>query len=127
MKTKLPDGNLVTDTLDVVTDTLDVGKKTSESAHNYKINGEPPTSETWTGTRTLSYPAPSGPFALDWPNRGLVLSLAGDPLDIAIVTEATTEFRQVDEKGSYIFAVFERFALRIKDSNAIVPLAFEEP
>jgi uncharacterized linocin/CFP29 family protein len=63
----------------------------------------------------------------DWQNRGLVLSLAGDPVDIAIVTEATTEFRQVDEKGSYIFAVFERFALRIKDSNAIVALAFEEP
>ncbi|HEX3245053.1 MAG TPA: hypothetical protein VHX16_06575, partial [Chloroflexota bacterium] len=61
----------------------------------------------------------------DWQNRGLVLSLAGDPVDIAIVTEATTEFRQVDEKGSYIFAVFERFALRIKDSNAIVALAFE--
>jgi uncharacterized linocin/CFP29 family protein len=63
--------------------------------------------------------------APDWQNRGLLLSLAGDPVDIAIVAEATPEFRQVDEKGSYIFAIFERFALRIKDPNAIVPLAFE--
>jgi uncharacterized linocin/CFP29 family protein len=62
----------------------------------------------------------------DFQNRGLVLSLAGDPVDIAIVAEPTAEFRQVDEKGSYIFAVFERFALRIKDSNAIVALAFEK-
>jgi uncharacterized linocin/CFP29 family protein len=73
---------------------------------------------------------PDAVMAPDWPlgwqYRGLVLSLVGDPVDIAIVAEATAEFRQVDEKGSYIFAVFERFALRIKDSNAIVPLAFEE-
>jgi hypothetical protein len=109
----------------VQTDTLDVGDIASEKAHKYEI--EPETSQTWTGTRTLSYPAPSGKFAQYWENRGLVLSLASDPIDIAIVTEATTEFRQVDETGSYIFAVFERFALRIKDSNAIVPLDFVEP
>jgi uncharacterized linocin/CFP29 family protein len=63
--------------------------------------------------------------APDWPNRGLLLSLAGDPVDIAIAAEATPEFRRVDEKGHYIFAIFERFALRIKDANAIVALAFE--
>ena len=63
--------------------------------------------------------------APEWQNRGLLLSLAGDPVDIAIVAEATPEFRQVDENGRYVFAVFERFALRIKDPNAIVTLAFE--
>jgi hypothetical protein len=62
--------------------------------------------------------------APDWRNRGLLLSLAGDPVDIAIVAEVTPEFRQVDKNGHYIFAVFERFALRIKDPNAIVALAF---
>ena len=29
------------------------------------------------------------------------------------------EFRQVDLDGRYVFFVFERFALRIKDANAI--------
>jgi uncharacterized linocin/CFP29 family protein len=72
---------------------------------------------------------PAGVAAIqapEWRNRGLLLSLAGDPVDIAIAAEATAEFRQVDETGRYIFAVFERFALRIKDPNAIVALAFEK-
>ena len=51
----------------------------------------------------------------EWPSRGLLLSLAGDAVDLAIAAEATPEFRQVDAAGHYIFAVFERFALRIKD------------
>jgi hypothetical protein len=33
----------------------------------------------------------------------------------------------VDEEGRYLFAVFERFTLRIKDPTAIVPLAFGQP
>ena len=51
VKTKQPNGNLVQ------TDTLDVGNTTSESAHNYTI-----VTQTWTGTRTFTYPAP---FTLD--------------------------------------------------------------
>jgi hypothetical protein len=31
----------------------------------------------------------------------------------------------VDLDGKYVFSVFERFALRIKDANAIVPLKFQ--
>jgi hypothetical protein len=30
----------------------------------------------------------------------------------------------VDVDGRYVFSVFERFTLRIKDSTAIVPLRF---
>ncbi|WP_344806398.1 hypothetical protein [Microlunatus ginsengisoli] len=62
--------------------------------------------------------------AQQWPLRGLLLSLAGGPIDIAMVVEATPEFRQVDARGHYIFAVVERFALRIKDRAAIVTMAF---
>jgi hypothetical protein len=51
VKTKQPNGNLVQ------TDTLDVGNTASESAHNYTI-----VTQTWTGTRTFTYPAP---FTLD--------------------------------------------------------------
>jgi uncharacterized linocin/CFP29 family protein len=60
----------------------------------------------------------------EWKRRGVLLSLAGDAVDLAIAAEATPEFRQVDVQGRYVFSVFERFTLRIKDPNAIVPLKF---
>jgi uncharacterized linocin/CFP29 family protein len=61
----------------------------------------------------------------EWPGRGVLLSMANEPIDLALAAEATLEFRQVDLDGKYVFSVFERFALRIKDAQAIVPLMFE--
>jgi uncharacterized linocin/CFP29 family protein len=75
-------------------------------------------------------PHRSGLYDLDsaqWPSRGVLLSMADEPIDLALAAEATPEFRQVDLEGRYVFSVFERFALRIKDANAIVPLVFEKP
>jgi uncharacterized linocin/CFP29 family protein len=63
----------------------------------------------------------------EWRSRGVLLSLAGDAVDLAIAAEATPEFRQVDRQGRYVFSVFERFALRIKDLHAIAPLTFAQP
>jgi uncharacterized linocin/CFP29 family protein len=63
----------------------------------------------------------------NWESRGVLISMADEPIDLAIAAEATPEFRQVDLDGKYVFSVFERFALRIKDANAIVPLKFREP
>jgi uncharacterized linocin/CFP29 family protein len=63
----------------------------------------------------------------DWRDRGVLLSLTGDAVDLAIAAEATPEFRHVDVEGNYIFSVFERFTLRIKDPKAIVPLKFQRP
>ena len=60
----------------------------------------------------------------EWPRRGVLLSMANEPIDLALAAEATPEFRQVDLGGKYVFSVFERFALRIKDANAIMPLKF---
>jgi uncharacterized linocin/CFP29 family protein len=62
----------------------------------------------------------------EWPSRGVLLSMANDPIDLALAAEATPEFRQVDLEGRYVFFVFERFALRIKDAKAIVPLIFKK-
>jgi hypothetical protein len=56
----------------------------------------------------------------------VLLSLAGDAVDLAIAAEATPEFRQVGVRGRYVFSVFERFTLRIKDPRAVVALNFEE-
>jgi uncharacterized linocin/CFP29 family protein len=61
----------------------------------------------------------------EWPKRGVLLSMADEPIDLAVAAEATLEFRQVDLGGKYVFSVFERFALRIKDAHAIAPLKFE--
>ncbi len=63
----------------------------------------------------------------EWQSRGMLLSMASEPIDLALAAEATPEFRQVDVEGRYVFSVFERFALRIKDAKAIVPLNFRSP
>jgi uncharacterized linocin/CFP29 family protein len=63
----------------------------------------------------------------EWQSRGVLLSMANESIDLALAAEATPEFRQVNEEGHYVFSVFERFALRIKDAKAIVPLMFEKP
>jgi uncharacterized linocin/CFP29 family protein len=60
----------------------------------------------------------------NWQSRGVLLSMADEPIDLALAAEATPEFRHVDVDGKYVFSVFERFALRIKDANALVPLRF---
>jgi uncharacterized linocin/CFP29 family protein len=62
-----------------------------------------------------------------WRSRGVLLSLAGDAVDLAIAAEATPEFMYVDVQGHYVFSVFERFTLRIKDLNAVVALQFQAP
>jgi len=63
----------------------------------------------------------------EWRSRGVLLSMANEPIDLALAAEATPEFRQVDDEGRYVFSVSERFALRIKDIKAIVPLVFQKP
>jgi uncharacterized linocin/CFP29 family protein len=63
----------------------------------------------------------------EWQSRGVLISMADEPIDLALAAEAMPEFRQVDLEGRYVFSVFERFALRIKDTKAIVPLRFKRP
>jgi uncharacterized linocin/CFP29 family protein len=56
------------------------------------------------------------------PTVGLVISLAGDPIDLAVATAPKAQFLQVGTDAKYIFRVYERFALRIKDANSIIKL-----
>jgi uncharacterized linocin/CFP29 family protein len=70
-------------------------------------------------------PQGSGVSTEEWRSRGVLLSMADEPIDLALAAEATPEFRQVGLDGKYVFSVFERFALRIKDANAIAPLQFQ--
>lgn len=58
---------------------------------------------------------------------GIVASLAGQAIDLAVAAEATPEFTHVGDSGEYWFRVFERMALRIKDNTAIVRLERAQP
>ena len=59
--------------------------------------------------------------------RCVLMSLAGDPVDLVVSLEATPQFTQINEEGKYVFRVVERFALRVKDFNAIALLDFTAP
>jgi uncharacterized linocin/CFP29 family protein len=56
--------------------------------------------------------------------RGLVISIAGDSMDLVRAVDVTPEFLRIDERGRYEFRVYERFALRIKRQGAIASLEF---
>jgi uncharacterized linocin/CFP29 family protein len=56
--------------------------------------------------------------------QGLVVSLAGDAIDLAVAVDSTPQFLNINDAGRYHFRVFERFALRIKERHAIARLEF---
>lgn len=56
---------------------------------------------------------------------GVLLSLGGNTLDLAFGKAATAEFLQEDGQGFSRFRVYERFALRDKDTTGRVALLFE--
>ena len=58
------------------------------------------------------------------PSTGILLSAGGESIDLVSGVNPITEFLQVSDDGLYRFRVFERFAVRIKDRNALVRLEF---
>jgi hypothetical protein len=72
------------------------------------------------GTSTLP-PLNSGAS----PARGVLLALDGNTMDLVVQMAPTVEVVTQDpQRGDYVFKVSERFALRLKDSNAVVELDF---
>ncbi|MEM9595200.1 MAG: family 1 encapsulin nanocompartment shell protein [Acidobacteriota bacterium] len=59
------------------------------------------------------------------PASGLLLSTGGDTLELVIGRPPEVAFLFEDEAGFCRFRVWERFALRVKDPTAIVPLQFQ--
>jgi hypothetical protein len=49
------------------------------------------------------------------PDTGIVVSLAGGAVDIVIGTPPTVQFLQRKENARFLFRVYERFVLRIRD------------
>jgi uncharacterized linocin/CFP29 family protein len=52
---------------------------------------------------------------------GMVMALGGEPADLVIAKDMTLEFLQVTQEPSYVFRVYEKIALRIKQAASIVP------
>ena len=58
--------------------------------------------------------------------QGLLVALDGNTMDLVMGMDPTTAFMQIDGEGLYRFRVFERFTLRLKDSQAVVRLEFQQ-
>jgi len=59
------------------------------------------------------------------PNTGILVSLGGDTMDLVMAVDTKIEFDQNDNRGRYLFRVYERFAFRLKVSNAVIKLDFQ--
>lgn len=57
---------------------------------------------------------------------GLLIAVGGNSMDLVVGRDATTTFLQQDAEGKYVFRVYKRFALRVKDDSAIIRLDFEK-
>jgi uncharacterized linocin/CFP29 family protein len=55
---------------------------------------------------------------------GIMVSTGGNTMDLVVGKDATTQFEQKDARGRFLFRVYERFALRLKDKTAGVKLEF---
>jgi uncharacterized linocin/CFP29 family protein len=53
------------------------------------------------------------------PDRGVVASLGGNDIDIVVATPPRAQFLQVTPDAKFMFRVYEKFTLRIKDETAV--------
>jgi uncharacterized linocin/CFP29 family protein len=56
------------------------------------------------------------------PKKGVVVALGGAPVELVIATDLSLNFLQVTPEPMFVFRVYEKMALRIKESDAIVAL-----
>lgn len=52
-------------------------------------------------------------------DTGIVVSLAGNDIDIVVATPPKAQFLQLTAEAKYLFRVYEKFMLRIKDPTAV--------
>lgn len=60
-------------------------------------------------------------------NSGLVVALGGAPVELVVATDASLQFLQLTAEPRFLFRVYEKIALRIKEANAIATLAPPAP
>jgi uncharacterized linocin/CFP29 family protein len=57
------------------------------------------------------------------PGQGVVVALAGSPVDLVVASDVHVKYVQLSLEPSYVLRVSERFVLRIKQPDAICGLA----
>jgi uncharacterized linocin/CFP29 family protein len=58
---------------------------------------------------------------------GLVIALGGAPVELVVATDVSLQFLQVTSEPTFIFRVYEKIALRIREPRAIAQLHMREP
>jgi uncharacterized linocin/CFP29 family protein len=59
------------------------------------------------------------------PKSGVVVALGGAPVELVVATDVSLNFLQVTTDPLYVFRVYEKIALRIKEADAIVAIGRE--
>ena len=57
-------------------------------------------------------------------NRGLLISLGGEPVTIYLAQDIAVAFNQVDTEGNYCFRAFERVQVVVREVDALVRVEF---
>jgi uncharacterized linocin/CFP29 family protein len=52
-------------------------------------------------------------------DEGVIVSLAGDPVDLVVASDIAVQFLQITADPYYVFRVAQRFTLRIKQRHAV--------
>jgi Encapsulating protein for peroxidase len=60
-------------------------------------------------------------------NAGIVISQAGSTVDVVVGTEPTVQFLQRTQDAKFLFRVYERFALRVRDNDTRPVRGFRLP
>lgn len=55
-------------------------------------------------------------------SSGVVVGLGGDPVELVVATDITVKFLQLTLEPRYVFRVYERIALRVKQPGAVCRL-----
>ena len=61
------------------------------------------------------------------PRSGVVVALGGAPVDLVVGTDICVDFLQVTEGALFVFRVFEKIVLRIKEGSAIRSIDLKGP
>jgi uncharacterized linocin/CFP29 family protein len=60
-------------------------------------------------------------------DQGVVVALGGAPVELVVAKDVSVQFLQLTTDPLYVFRLYEKMVLRIKDSDAIVRLAVGAP
>jgi len=78
-----------------------------------------------TGTLPTNVPASATQTRTGATRTGVLVALDGDTMDLVVGLQASATFMQQDSNDNWRFQILERFALRLKDSTAVIRLEFQ--